>query len=320
MNRNSERSNIASRRVVSAFAPAWCVGATILALVCASLPVTRAAEVPKPNADSNDVALVQAILDAPTSEARAALLPKDETDALALARRLNSLLAKQRSRRLSEAALELATRLGDTNLLAETWYCRAKVFATRNELDEAATAFRQSAGLAAQTNDAETESAARMDLARIHLKKGDFAAASREYERALVVVRSNNPATRKMRHREASLLLNLGEVCRQRRQFDKAREHLAASRSVSAELGDDFGVTEADSNLAAVEIDTHHLDEAELLLLKTLPVYRASNDIAGVGMSLANLASVYEDRNQPDLALKTYFQALEVQRDPRAKS
>jgi len=315
MNGNSSKS--AFRRVVPALATAWRFGA-ILASVCATLLMSRSAEVPKPGADSNDP-LIQAILDAPTPEARAELLPKGNEEARALAKRLHSLLEKQRSRRLSDAALELAMRLGETNLLAESWYWRAKVFAARSDLDEAAAAFQRSARLAAQIRDADRESAARMDLARIHLKNGELAAASQEYERALALVRSIQPASRKTRYREASLLLNLGEVCRQRRQFDKAREHLEASRSVSAEMGNAFGVTEADSNLAAVAIDTHHLDEAELLLLRTLPVYRASNDLAGVGMTLANLASVYEDRNQPDLALKTYFQALEVQREPRAK-
>src|SRR5436305_2675862 len=96
--------------------------------------LSRAAETPTVAPNSYDK-LIQAILAAPTQEARSALLPTNKTEGVRLAKQLNRILIKQRSRRLSEAAVELATGLGDTNLLAEAWYWRAKVFATYNELD-----------------------------------------------------------------------------------------------------------------------------------------------------------------------------------------
>jgi tetratricopeptide (TPR) repeat protein len=75
--------------------------------------------------------------------------------------------------------------------------------------------------------------------------------------------------------RQAALLSNLGVICQWEGRWDEALAYYERGRVETVKLGNTFDATIANMNLAEILSDRGELDEAQRLLLETLPVCRA---------------------------------------------
>ncbi len=76
--------------------------------------------------------------------------------------------------------------------------------------------------------------------------------------------------------RQAGLLSNLGVICQWEGRWDEALDYYERGRAGSEKLGNTLDATLARMNLAEILSDRGELDEAQALLLETLPLWRAS--------------------------------------------
>ena len=76
--------------------------------------------------------------------------------------------------------------------------------------------------------------------------------------------------------RQAALLSNLGVICQWEGRWDEALGYYERGRAETLKLGNTFDATIASMNIAEILSDRGELDEAQRLLLETLPVWRAS--------------------------------------------
>ncbi|MCC7215632.1 MAG: tetratricopeptide repeat protein [Burkholderiales bacterium] len=76
--------------------------------------------------------------------------------------------------------------------------------------------------------------------------------------------------------RQAALLSNLGVICQWEGRWDEALAYYERGRAETLKLGNTFDATIASMNIAEILSDRGELDEAQRLLLETLPVWRAS--------------------------------------------
>ncbi len=76
--------------------------------------------------------------------------------------------------------------------------------------------------------------------------------------------------------RQAALLSNLGVICQWEGRWDEALSYYERGRAESEKLGNMMDATLARMNLAEILSDRGELDDAQALLLETLPVWRAS--------------------------------------------
>jgi class 3 adenylate cyclase/tetratricopeptide (TPR) repeat protein len=76
--------------------------------------------------------------------------------------------------------------------------------------------------------------------------------------------------------RQAGLLSNLGVICQFEGRWDEALSYYERGRAESMKLGNTFDATIARMNVAEILSDRGELDQAQSLLLDTLPVWRGS--------------------------------------------
>ena len=76
--------------------------------------------------------------------------------------------------------------------------------------------------------------------------------------------------------RQAALLSNLGVICQWEGRWDEALSYYERGRAESVKLGNMFDAALARMNVAEILSDRGELDEAQALLLDTLPIWRAS--------------------------------------------
>ncbi|MBK9114747.1 MAG: tetratricopeptide repeat protein [Betaproteobacteria bacterium] len=76
--------------------------------------------------------------------------------------------------------------------------------------------------------------------------------------------------------RQAALLSNLGVICQWEGRWDEALAYYERGRAETLKLGNMFDAALARMNVAEILSDRGELDEAQALLLDTLPVWRAS--------------------------------------------
>ncbi|MFO1316847.1 MAG: tetratricopeptide repeat protein [Burkholderiales bacterium] len=114
--------------------------------------------------------------------------------------------------------------------------------------------------------------------------------------------------------RQAALLSNLGVICQWEGRWDEALAYYERGLAETVKLGNTFDATIAKMNIAEILSDRGEVDEAQALLLETLPVWRASRYrfLLGGCLWLLGRASLRAGRIDEALARLTEARALFV--------
>lgn len=104
--------------------------------------------------------------------------------------------------------------------------------------------------------------------------------------------------------RQADTLSSLGAVCHWAGQWDEAMSYWERGRTESLKIGDSVGAAMARSNTAEILADRGEWAEAEVLLLETLPFWKASQYRYYLGHCLLYLGRVSLRRGRTDEALR----------------
>jgi DNA-binding CsgD family transcriptional regulator len=144
-------------------------------------------------------------------------------------------------------------------------------------------------------------------LAGILLAQGQNEEAQRCAQRAYTIAQ-----TTQNRWFMAYDLHEMGNAACALGEYAKAKEHYQAGYALREEFGDPEGMAVALNHLGDVALLQENPDEAEVLYLRSLEIYREINDQGGVVTALEGLARTYCGRGQAQPAAHFLVLALDM--------
>ena len=117
------------------------------------------------------------------------------------------------------------------------------------------------------------------------------------------------------RHREATVLLNLGNLCRECGRMEEARAHLDAALATHRHLGNRRAEGNTLGTLGAVHMEQGRMEEARSNYEAALAIHREVGNRREEGVVLGNLGNLCFEQGQMDGALAHYEAALAIHRE-----
>jgi len=138
--------------------------------------------------------------------------------------------------------------------------------------------------------------------------------AEADYQDTLKLAERISPAEDAAQARSAALG-NLGVVCAERGDLEKAEEHHKQAMEIHRKMGNRLGEANQLSNLGGVYLRRGELDEAEDHFKKALKIHRKIGDRPGEATVLGNLGLAYRRRGEMEKAEEHFKLALKIYGD-----
>jgi tetratricopeptide (TPR) repeat protein len=155
-----------------------------------------------------------------------------------------------------------------------------------------------------QSGDLAAEAEALNGLGAICYMKGTFGEAAGHYRAALALYRLGG------RPGQARVLLNLGQIEHQMRNYQSAAHHYRQANVAFTDAGDSSGATRALVQLAEAEVELGRYDQAAGYLRRALPTAHAAQDQHSEGSALEISGMLSLRRGQLTEAAGFFEQAL----------
>lgn len=208
---------------------------------------------------------------------------------------------------IARLALERSTRKGPDGRKTIWLLLRSKLLKARQDLDEAWAAVREVEETARAHGWGRLEAEALAEQADIARVRGDFPAARRLFEHALLSYRElDDPQG------VADTLRSLSAVSIQLGNPDGAEHLLQDARDAYTLLGDRFGAAMCLAGLGDIARVRRRWDEATRWFRESLTVLRALGHRSGVALGLHGLAEVQRLTGHLEEARQGYLQVIDL--------
>lgn len=218
-----------------------------------------------------------------------------------------------RSGRLAQAATkyervtELANDPRDVVWKARALNRLGNIFKTRDEVEKAETAYRQSLDVFQKLGDEEGLASVYSDLGDWYQARGDLTNAETMYQQSLTI---NDHLGRK--EGVADVCSSLGNLYQVRGDLDQAETMHHQSLEIKKQLGMNEGLADVYSNLGSLRQARGHLDEAETMYRQSMEMFQQLRDEQNTADILSNLGGLYQERGDLTQAETMFQQSLET--------
>lgn len=148
------------------------------------------------------------------------------------------------------------------------------------------------------------------NLAYVTGQKGDYEESRRILLRALEIHSTLSPYPRG----EAVVLHNLGVYYALKDDIPTALEYYRKAFALQRQLGNRKGEGASLGNIACCLKDLGRKEEARRTFLEAIAINEQTGNLRSMANTLMNLASLHEEENDPQAAVKCYREALEASR------
>lgn len=207
-------------------------------------------------------------------------------------------------------AIDRYQRLGTRVDVARAQNNRGLVAYEAGDFDTAATYFRRSLASNRETGRQGGIMNNLLNLGNLAIDRGDDAAAEDHYQEALSLARDVND-----RASEATLLNNLGVVALEHGDIAAAADRFRQSLDVAQDIGDRRGEARAHNNLGEVALERGDYGTADDHHQAALNTYKHVGDRPGRASTQFHLGEVARNRGTLDAAADHLEQALTIFRD-----
>lgn len=163
---------------------------------------------------------------------------------------------------------------------------------------------------AAPSNKKKSPSQLDLEKGLEQLKNKDFAQAANSIHNALLGFEEEGNSKG-----IANACDQLGQLCLERRDFDKALQHLNRAFAICQESGDELSMTYLKRKLVKAHQGAQHFDEALGVCFDLLDVYRDFNNPAGTVDTFESMAQIYLDMGERDKAADAYRTAASIHKN-----
>lgn len=155
----------------------------------------------------------------------------------------------------------------------------------------------------------EEKSQARLDYEEGlgFLKKGDTAQAASMFHNALIGFEQEKDT-----NGMANATDKLGDICAERREFDKALQHYDRVTAICQDQGDSVSVFVLDKKKAKLHADCGKHEQAITLYLDIMDQYQTMRNPKGAVETLETLANVYIDAGRLEKAADCFRTAASI--------
>jgi tetratricopeptide (TPR) repeat protein len=210
----------------------------------------------------------------------------------------------------AQKVIQIGTENRDNNALGAGYAALGYVEASQGRKDLAKPLLNKARGNFLAAESYLQYAAATNNLASVEFSEGHFEDAIRDFGEALSKdIQINNPRG------IAADYAGLGQVYLEQEEFDKALEYFEKSVSANAGVGDPHQAALALSGQCSVYIarsDAGDLDKAKDACTKALLLERRIENRSPEVFILGRLAEIARANHDPDVALKTYGEAIEI--------
>ena len=189
---------------------------------------------------------------------------------------------------LGEAAVAVAEKLSDEDLLSWTHWKLGISFMNHYDLDLAHEHFEKALVLLEGKEDSEWRMYALNHKGRVELLMGDLDLALSTFQQALSVSENLGDELNC-----ADVINNLAYIHFQQDDLDKAMECFQDARQRYALVQDTLSMAQCDNNISNIHVERQQFDEAQLLLRKAIPVFAHFEDEASLAHAYQNLGTLY---------------------------
>jgi tetratricopeptide (TPR) repeat protein len=210
----------------------------------------------------------------------------------------------------AQTVVRIGTETHDNNALGAGYAALGYVEASHGRKDQARPLLDKARGYFLAAESYLQYAAATNNLASVEFSEGHFEEAIRDYQEALSKdTQITNPRG------IAADYAGLGQVYLGQEDFDKALEYFGKSVSANAGVGDTHQAALALSGQCSVYLarnDAGDLDKAKDACTKALLLERQIENRSPEVFILGRLAEIARANQDPDTALKTYGEAIEI--------
>jgi tetratricopeptide (TPR) repeat protein len=209
-----------------------------------------------------------------------------------------------------DAALALATRLGDVRAQAAVHAARGELHRKRGQYAEATASLGRARTLYGEVNDGA-------GIAEVFQVLGSVAGQQGNYDEAFGLYRQSLEIRRRLGDKTgiASLFSNLGIIAWFSGHFDEARAYYESALGIRREAGDRWAIANSLNNLGLVLRDLGETAEARSLLEQGLQIGREIGDRWSVANTLSSLGDVALSQNDLAAARGFLLESLTIGRE-----
>ena len=219
-----------------------------------------------------------------------------------------------RAYELADRAVELATGLGRSRLLAEALRQQGEMHRRRGDVEGALACFVESERLARELADPYQIAQALASRGFVVWQRGDAAAALACYAEAEAIVRDLGDLMS-----GAAIARNRGHVLGQRGDYQDALRCYAEAEAIGRELGDEGTISRAVGNRGIVLADQGDFSGAMECYQKAEALARKRGDKRGIAINVGNRGILLADRGDARAALICYTEAEAINREMQTK-
>jgi tetratricopeptide (TPR) repeat protein len=212
--------------------------------------------------------------------------------------------------RIHDAALALATRLGDLRAQAAVHAAKGELRRKRGQYAEATASLALARTLYGQARD-------EAGIAEVLHFLGSVAGQQGNYDEAFELYRQSLEIRRRLGDKTgiASLFSNLGIIAWFSGHFDEARAYYESALHIRREVGDRWAIANSLNNLGLVLRDLGEVAEARSLLEQALLIGREIGDRWSVANTLSSLGDVALSQNDLTAAHGFLLESLTIGRE-----
>jgi len=209
--------------------------------------------------------------------------------------------------RLYRQSLEVETELGDRSGMASCWGVLGDIERNRGNWDQAERLYRQYLEVMTELGDRSGMASGWGVLGEIERNRGNWDEAERLYRQSLELRTELGD-----RSGMASCWGVLGDIERNRDNWDQAERLYRQCLELMTELGDRSGMAASIGCLGETELGRGNLDAAEPLLQEALVKMQELGMTWHIAETNYDLAQLYRQRNNPELAQQHYNTAHQI--------
>lgn len=209
-----------------------------------------------------------------------------------------------------DAALAIATRLGDLRAQAAVHAARGELHRKRGQYAEATACLGRARGLYHEAKDDA-------GIAEVFHFLGSVAGQQGNYDEAFGLYRQSLEIRRRLDDKTgiASLFSNLGIISWFSGHFDEARAYYESALVIRREAGDRWAIANSLNNLGLVLRDLGEIAEARSLLEQALRIGREIGDRWSIANTLSSLGDVTLSQNDLAAAREVLLESLTISRE-----
>lgn len=207
----------------------------------------------------------------------------------------------------NEEALLIYRKMGDVSGEAAVLNNMGIVYHNEGKFDSALSFYIRSLNLRKSTNDEKGIADCYNNIGNVYTDKGNYVEAlSRLFDGLLIRERMGDSLG------ISNSLSNIAGVYSNLKKFDDARKHAERAFSIQERFGDEEGMFHSEVILGTAFLEEKKFNKALEIFKRGYDRCNKMDNPGGLSVCLKNFGYIFERTGQPDLAIKSFAEGLEI--------